>query len=63
MMGQPVEQCARETFGAEGFRPFFERQIGPVPDLCRSFNRILCAKGERLWDRNIHLSLDKRRCR
>ena len=27
MMGQPVEQCARETFGAEGFRPFFERQI------------------------------------
>ena len=27
MMGQPVELCARETFGAEGFRPFFERQI------------------------------------
>ena len=22
MMGQPVEQCARETFCAEGFRPF-----------------------------------------
>ena len=27
-------------------------QAGPVAELCRSFNRILCAKGERLWERN-----------
>jgi len=27
---------------------------GPVAELCRSFNRVLCAKGERLWERNAH---------
>jgi len=36
--------------------------VGPVAELFRSFNRILCAKGERQWDRNIHLSLDKKQC-
>lgn len=24
---EPVKQCVCETFGAEGFRPFLERQI------------------------------------
>lgn len=24
---EPVQQCTRETFGAEGFRPFFVGQI------------------------------------
>ena len=25
VMGQPVQQCARQAFCAEGFRPFLER--------------------------------------
>jgi hypothetical protein len=37
------------------------RQFGPVAELCRSFNRILCAKGEQLWERNGQQSLDKKR--
>ena len=27
MMGEPIQQGPREAFGAEGFCPFFERQI------------------------------------
>ncbi|NQV79439.1 MAG: ABC transporter substrate-binding protein, partial [Alphaproteobacteria bacterium] len=36
-------------------------EVGPVAVLCRSFNRILCAKGERLWERNVQQNLDKKR--
>ena len=32
--------------------------FGPVAELCRSFNRILCAKGERLGERNARQNLD-----
>ena len=35
---------------------------GPVAELCRSFNRILCVKGERLWDGNIQQNLSRRQC-
>ena len=36
-------------------------KIGPVAELFRSFNRILCAKGERLWEPNAQQSLDRKR--
>jgi molybdate transport system substrate-binding protein len=32
MMGEPVQQRAGQAFGAEGFRPFFERQIACVDE-------------------------------
>ena len=35
--------------------------IGPVSELCRSFNRVLCAKGERLWERNTRQNLGRKR--
>jgi len=35
---------------------------GPVTELCRSFNRVLYAKGERLWERNKQQNFGKRRC-
>ena len=37
-------------------------KTGPVTELCRSFNRVLYAKGERLWERNKQQNFDKRRC-
>jgi hypothetical protein len=47
--GLSVLSPRRSTFWISGF-PLFElilyRRIGPVAELCRSFNRILCAKGE-----------------
>ena len=27
MMGEPVQQCAGQAFGAKDFGPFFKRQI------------------------------------
>ncbi len=27
MVSEPVQQCASQAFRAEGFRPFFERQM------------------------------------
>ena len=36
-------------------------RTGPVAELCRSFTRILCAKGERLWERNAQQNLDRKR--
>ena len=36
---------------------------GPVTELCRSFNRVLYAKGEREWERNNQPNFDRRRCR
>ena len=36
--------------------------VGPVAELCRSFNRILCSKGEYLWERNKRQNLDKKLC-
>ena len=38
------------------------RISGPVAELCRSFNRILCTKGEYLWERNKQQNLDKKLC-
>jgi len=35
---------------------------GPVPELFRSFNRILCLKGETTWQYNIQQNLDRKRC-
>jgi len=35
---------------------------GPVTELCRSFNRILCAKGDRLLERNVQQNLGMRQC-
>ena len=39
----------------------FAHKVGPVSELCRSFKRVLCAKGERLWDRNAQQNLGRRR--
>jgi CheY-like chemotaxis protein len=35
--------------------------FGPVAKLCRAFNRIFCAKEERLWERNVQQNLDRKR--
>ena len=35
MVGEPIEQYAGETFGAESFRPFVERQAGRDHDAIR----------------------------
>ena len=40
----------------------FASQFGPVPKLCRSFNRILCTKGEYRWETNQQQSLDRKLC-
>jgi hypothetical protein len=36
--------------------------IGPVAELCRSFNRILCTKGEYLWERSKRQNSDRKLC-
>ncbi|XXK34192.1 aldehyde dehydrogenase family protein [Rhodobacteraceae bacterium nBUS_22] len=36
--------------------------IGPVAELCRSFNRILCTKGEYTWETNQQQNLDRKLC-
>jgi hypothetical protein len=35
---------------------------GPVAELCRSFNRILCTKGEYLWERSKRQNSDRKLC-
>ena len=35
---------------------------GPVAELCRSFNRILCTKGEYTWETNQQQNLDRKLC-
>ena len=42
-------------------RTTIEAVFGPVAELCRSFNRILCAKGERQWERNAQQNLNRKR--
>jgi len=44
-------------YQAELFPEFIS---GPVAELCRSFNRVLYAKGERLWERNVQQNLDRK---
>jgi len=40
-----------------------ETQVtGPVAELCRSFNRVLYAKGETIWHHNIQQNSDRKRC-
>ncbi|PCH49472.1 MAG: hypothetical protein COC17_08445 [Hyphomicrobiales bacterium] len=51
-------ESSNETAG-EHFTP---RDIGPVAELCRSFNRILCTKGEYTWDQNQQQNLDRKLC-
>lgn len=36
------------------------QSTGRVAELCRSFNRILCTKGEYLWERNKRQNLDRK---
>ena len=38
------------------------RNGGPVAELCRSFSRILYAKGEAKWHHNTRQNLDRKRC-
>ncbi|XXK30274.1 hypothetical protein ACMAY7_12435 [Rhodobacteraceae bacterium nBUS_24] len=35
---------------------------GPVAELCRSFNRILCTKGEYTWETSQQQNLDRKLC-
>ena len=36
--------------------------VEPVAELCRSFNRILCTKGEYIWETNQQQNLDRKLC-
>ena len=43
-------------------RLIIKAEGGPVAELCRSFNRILCTKGEYTWETNQQQNLDRKLC-
>jgi hypothetical protein len=39
-----------------------QREAGPVPVLCRSFDHILCSKGDEPWAQAGRMNFAKKRC-
>jgi hypothetical protein len=56
----PAEHSDLEQ--VSGQAPVVQTRGGPVPVLCRSFDHILCSKGDEPWAQAGRMNFAKKRC-
>ena len=60
--GHTIEEI-RDRIGTKPVQNYLGDFVyGRDAKLCRSFNRILCTKGEYLWETNQQQNLDRKSC-